>query len=552
MVIGLGEVAVLTPWPSKVIGVEVAYASRATETGRSPEHPSYVLRPPSSLAERGGELLCPEGARQVAFAGAIALVIGEPARSVRPEDGMGHVVAVTAANLCSVPDLAEADGAGELRATGGDGYTPIGPRLLDAGRLELTTLVLRTWHNGVLVQEAVTAEELLFSFGLLVADVSRTITLERGDVLLTGTPAGAGAAEPGDVVEVEVTAGFATTGRLTTRVVAAPSGTLAHYGALPHPGGRVAGEHRPARRAADPASPVRPAPATVGKDGSAAPAAAAPAVLPPAPPAAAPAPAPAPPAAAAAAAAGDRGGERGGGGPIDPELARALGEVATATLAQQLRRRGLNGVVMSGLTATQGSGRMVGRARTVRYLPGREDVFAARGGVGNAQRKAVESLGPGEVLVIEARGDEGAGTIGDLLVLRAERLGAAGIVTDGPVRDAAAIRARSVPVFHRGTSPGQLGRRHVPYEADVAVACAGVLVEPGDLLVGDGDGVVVVPERLAVEVARDAAEQERQERFVADQLEGGASIVGLYPLGPEQRAAYRAWLEANGEAPAPR
>ena len=226
--------------------------------------------------------------------------------------------------------------------------------------------------------------------------------------------------------------------------------------------------------------------------------------------------------------------------------------MATATLAQQLRRRGLNGVVMSGLTATQGSGRMVGRARTVRYLPGREDVFAARGGVGNAQRKAVESLGPGEVLVIEARGDEGAGTIGDLLVLRAERLGAAGIVTDGPVRDAAAIRARSVPVFHRGTSPGQLGRRHVPYEADVAVACAGVLVEPGDLLVGDGDGVVVVPERLAVEVARDAAEQERQERFVADQLEGGASIVGLYPLGPEQRAAYRAWLEANGEAPAPR
>lgn len=190
---------------------------------------------------------------------------------------------------------------------------------------------------------------------------------------------------------------------------------------------------------------------------------------------------------------------------------------------------------------------MVGRARTVRYLPGREDVFAARGGATNAQRRAVEAIEPGEVLVIEARGEKGSGTIGDILALRAARRGAAGIVTDGPLRDAAAIRQMALPVFHAGTNPAQLGRRHVPFEADVAVACAGVLVEPGDLLVGDADGVVVVPDAVAEEVARDAAEQERRERFVTEQVDAGASIVGLYPLSEEAEAAYRRWLAERGE-----
>lgn len=531
MGIGLRNEELLAPRPSKVLGVELAYASRATELGHSPELPAYFLKPPSSLAEGGGELVLPEGARQVGFAGTVALVIGERARSVRPEEAMAHVAAVTAANDLSVPDLAGADGGSRLRATGGDGYTPIGLRLLLANRLDLSSLVLRTWRNGQLVQEAATAGELLFSFGLLIADLSRTITLEQGDILLTGTPAGAGLAEPGDLLEVEVTVGFATTGRLATRVAAGPPGSLPHYGALPQ-ATRPATAH-PAHRA----HPVAPA-------------------APTAPPAAPAAPAaPTAPSAAAGNDGRDKGGDEGRGGsaalaPIDPALSAALARVATATLAQQLRRRGLNGVVMAGLTPSRPDSKMVGRARTVRYLPGREDVFAARGGGANAQRRAVEALGPGEVLVIEARGEQEAGTIGDLLVLRAKGLGASGIVTDGPLRDAATIREVDLPVFHRGTNPAQLGRRHVPYETDVAVACAGVLVEPGDLLVGDGDGVVVVPERLAAEVARDAAEQERQERFVAEQVAGGASIVGLYPLGPEQRVAYRAWLAARGEEPA--
>lgn len=500
MGIGLVGGDLLVPRPSKVVVVDLNSARRAAEEGRAPEFPSYRLKPPSSLADRGGEAVLPDGCRQVGFGGQVALVIGEPARSVRPDDGLDHVAAVTAADDLVVLDLRHVDGGSDLRAGGGDGFTPVGPRLLDAHRVDLSALVVRTWHNGHLVQEAAVADDLLFPFGLLVADLSRTITLERGDILLTGTPSGVGVAEAGDLVEVEVTAGFATTGRLATRVTAGAAGSFPAYGAGPRAG-------------------VTPARAP------------APLVAPPPPPP------PAPPASSAR--------------PIDPAVRSQLEAVATATLAQQLRRRGLNGVVMSGLSPNRPEARMVGRARTVRYLPGREDVFAERGGGTNAQRRAVEALEPGEVLVIEARGEQEAGTIGDLLVLRAEQRGAAGIVTDGPLRDAGAIRRMGLAVFHRGTNPAQLGRRHVPYETDVAVACAGVLVEPGDVVVGDADGVVVVPDHVAAEVARDAVEQERQERYVAELVAAGASIVGLYPLGDEHQAAYRAWLVARGEEPQP-
>ena len=522
--VGLGGGEPLEPRPSKVVAVDLGYTSRATERGWVPEIPSYHLLPPSSLTAGSGEVLRPDGCRLLGFAGQVALVIGEPARSVRPEDGLAHVAAVTAANDLTVHDLDHADGGSHLRAKGGDGYTPIGPRLLDAHRVDLTALVVRTWRNGQLVQEAATAEELLFSFGLLVADLSRTITLEPGDLLLTGTPAGGGVAEPGDLLEVEVTAGFATTGRLATRVVAALAGSLHAYGAMPRqdPVARAAavGAGATPRPSAPPMAPAPPAPAAD----------------------AAPDPGTAP--------AHHSRGAAPEGRTIDPAVLARLAAVATATLAQQLRRRGLNGVVMVGLTATRPERKLVGRARTVRYLPAREDVLAERGGGTNAQRRAVEALEAGEVLVVEARGDQEAGTIGDLLVLRAERRGAAGIVTDGPLRDASAIRGIDLPVFHRGTSPAQLGRRHVPYETDVAVACAGVLVEPGDLLVGDADGVVVVPDHVAAEVSKAALEQERQERFVAERVAAGASIVGLYPLGPDQEAAYRAWLAARGEMPA--
>jgi regulator of RNase E activity RraA len=183
---------------------------------------------------------------------------------------------------------------------------------------------------------------------------------------------------------------------------------------------------------------------------------------------------------------------------------------------------------------------MVGFARTVRYLPLREDLFPARSKGFNAQKRAVDGVQPGDVLVISARGVADAGTIGDILALRVQVLGGAGIVTDGPVRDGAAIDGLDIPTFTIGHHPAPLGVRHTPWETDVAVACAGALVEPGDLLVGDDDGVVVLPDALITEIVADAVRQEAEERFIAEQVEGGASVDGLYPMNAEWRSRWEA------------
>jgi regulator of RNase E activity RraA len=253
-------------------------------------------------------------------------------------------------------------------------------------------------------------------------------------------------------------------------------------------------------------------------------------------------------------------------GPSDSpaDLLRAVARVSTATLSAQLRRRGFNSVTLDRLQATQPGAKMVGFARTLRYVPFREDLFAAYGGTLpggglNAQKRAVEQVRPGEILVIEARGDPTAGTVGDILALRAQVRGAAGIVTDGAIRDSQALRAMDLPVYYGATHPAVLGRRHVPWEVNTTIACAGVTVTPGDIIAGDGDGVIVIPAHLAMEVAQDAAEQELQEEFAAAMVAKGESVDGLYPLGKRWQVPYEAWLaereqqqdtERAGEGPA--
>jgi 5-oxopent-3-ene-1,2,5-tricarboxylate decarboxylase / 2-hydroxyhepta-2,4-diene-1,7-dioate isomerase len=250
-------------------------------------------------------------------------------------------------------------------------------------------------------------------------------------------------------------------------------------------------------------------------------------------------------------------GSRGAPGPSDSpaELLSAVSAVSTATLASQLRKRGFNHVTLDRLQTTRPSQKMAGFARTLRYVPFREDLFAqygttvGRGGL-NAQKRGVEQVGPGEILVIEARGDLTAGTVGDILALRAQVRGAAGIVTDGAIRDAEALRnTLAIPVYYAATHPAVLGRRHVPWEVNTAIACAGVTVMPGDIIAGDGDGVIVVPVHLAMEVARDAAEQEQQEEFAARMVARGESVDGLYPLGKRWQAGYEAWLAARDAEP---
>jgi 5-oxopent-3-ene-1,2,5-tricarboxylate decarboxylase / 2-hydroxyhepta-2,4-diene-1,7-dioate isomerase len=223
---------------------------------------------------------------------------------------------------------------------------------------------------------------------------------------------------------------------------------------------------------------------------------------------------------------------------LAPGTADALGEVSTATLYSQLRKRGLNEVFLTGVRPVRPGQRMLGRARTVRYLPLREDEFQRRGGAMNAQKRAVEGLGSGDVLVIGARGEAGAGTIGDILALRAQVRGAAGIVTDGPLRDTRAVADLDIPTYAAGSHAAVLGRRHVPMDVDVPISCGGVLVLPGDVLVGDDDGVIVVPAGLVDEVAAAALAQEREETYIADKIRGGASVEDWYPMTPEARAEY--------------
>ncbi len=491
----------------KIIAVHLNYPSRAAQRGRTPAQPSYFLKPTSSISESGATIERPAGAELLAFEGEIALVIGEPARRVTPEEGWRHVASVTAANDFGLYDLRAADKGSNVRSKGGDGFTPLGPRLIDAASVAPDALRVRTWVNGELVQED-TSATLLFPFGRLIADLSQLITLETGDVILTGTPAGSSVVLPGDVVEVEVDApdvpGAPSTGRLVT-TVAAGNVPFGDFGAVP-----AVDEQQRIEAWGDEAALA----AAI---------------------------------AAGRATSGDRSrhGEAKAAPPTD-ELRALLASVGTATLSVQLRKRGYTDVFLEGVRADRPGSRVVGAARTLRLIPFRPDLFERRGSGYNPQKLIFDTVGPGEVIVIEARGERGTGTVGDVLALRAQVRGAAGIVTDGGTRDVEAVAALDIPTFSQGPHPSVLGRRHVPWETDVAIACGGAAVEPGDLIVGDDDGVIVIPPALAWDVARDAAAQEAEDEWIARQVAAGASVDGLFPMNAEWRARF----EADTAAPA--
>jgi 5-oxopent-3-ene-1,2,5-tricarboxylate decarboxylase / 2-hydroxyhepta-2,4-diene-1,7-dioate isomerase len=165
--------AALERVPGKIVAVHVSYRSRAAERGTLPAWPSYFLKPSSSLAESGDQVARPPGCELLAFEGEVALVIGRRARRVSRADGWDHVAWITAANDFGVYDLRYADRGSNVRSKGIDGFTPLGPRLIDARAVDLATVRLRTWVNGDLTQDAWPAQDMLFGFGDIVADLSR-------------------------------------------------------------------------------------------------------------------------------------------------------------------------------------------------------------------------------------------------------------------------------------------------------------------------------------------------------------------------------------------
>jgi regulator of RNase E activity RraA len=226
--------------------------------------------------------------------------------------------------------------------------------------------------------------------------------------------------------------------------------------------------------------------------------------------------------------------------PLPASLWDDLRSGSVATLSTALIRRGLRATMMRGVFPLRPGARLAGEAFTVRYLPAREDLHdpALLANPEYPQRKAIETIGPGQVLVIDARGDLGAGVLGEILITRMQQRGAAGLVSDGPVRDVAGIRALDWPVFAAGGHPAQHTDRHLAVSMNEPIACGGVLVMPGDVLAGDDDGVVVLPRAVAAEVARSAREQDEIEAFVLEKIQGGSAIVGVYPPNEQTRSEF--------------
>jgi regulator of RNase E activity RraA len=330
------------------------------------------------------------------------------------------------------------------------------------------------------MRQDTTAAELIFSFGQLVADLSRFMTLLPGDIILTGTPAGNGVDSPGDTVEVILEGA----GSVVSTIVESSS-AIEPYGAMP----KATPEARAFANGAN-----APRPAVLSADGLA-----------------------------------------------------ALRQVSTATLTVQLTRRGIPSTFLTGLGPIRPDLRMVGYAHTLRYVAIRPDVREAMKGAEDAQKRAVEAVSPDEVLIMEARGDTSAGTIGDILAARVLARGGAGIVTDGGVRDTPGVAELAIPTYCRCANASSLWAAHIPMDIDVPITCAGVLVMPGDVIVGDSEGVVVLPAAVAEEIAHDAVEQELRESWALERVQAGESIRGVYPLSPERRQDYERWQATRPE-----
>ena len=226
-----------------------------------------------------------------------------------------------------------------------------------------------------------------------------------------------------------------------------------------------------------------------------------------------------------------------------------LKQVSVATLCTALYKRGLrNQFIQDVHPLNPAHGNMVGEAFTLRYMPAREDlnplsVFQDRA---HPQRKAVEDCPPDAVMVIDSRKDPRAASAGSILVTRLMVRGCAGIVTDGGFRDAPEIAALAIPAYHnRPSAPTNL-TRHQAIDINVPIGCGDAPVFPGDIIVGDAEGVVVIPHEIADDIAQEAVEMTAFEDFVTKQVKGGRSILGLYPAtDPDVAGLFAQWRKNN-------
>jgi len=235
---------------------------------------------------------------------------------------------------------------------------------------------------------------------------------------------------------------------------------------------------------------------------------------------------------------------------LTPALRAALKTVSTATLCTALFKRGLrNQFIQDVRPLNPDAGPMVGVAFTLRYIPAREDLnpITVFQEPNHPQRQAIEQCPPGAVLVIDSRKDARAASAGSILVTRLMQRGGAGIVTDGGFRDSPEIAQLAMPAYHhRPSAPTNL-TLHQALEFNVPIGCGDVAVFPGDIVVGDAEGVVIIPQEMVEDIAAEAVEMTAFEDFVTEEVRHGRSIIGLYPPTSERaREDFAVWRKTHG------
>ena len=234
--------------------------------------------------------------------------------------------------------------------------------------------------------------------------------------------------------------------------------------------------------------------------------------------------------------------------PLSAETIKNFMYASTATVSMQMLKRGFRNCAVSGVKPLNPqAARLVGPAFTLRYIPSREDLDKppSPSDPPNAQRTAIEESPPGCVLVIATESNTRSGTLGDILALRLKARGIAGVLTDGAMRDTPVIGKFDFPVYCAAAAAPPSMANLRPVQVQVPVGIRGVPVYPGDIIVADEDGAIVVPSHLADEVARDSFEQERLEKFVAMRVKQGHTIPGLYPPNDANKALYQKWIDAG-------
>lgn len=226
--------------------------------------------------------------------------------------------------------------------------------------------------------------------------------------------------------------------------------------------------------------------------------------------------------------------------PLAADVVKTLSQITTATISVVLFKKGLRNVWIRGATAlSPGQPRIVGRAFTMRFVPMREDLADPQAWSSpRSTRVAVEKMPAGCIAVVDAMGNTDAGIFGDILCVRMQRRGVVGLVTDGAVRDIPGVRASGLPVWARGTAAPAAVASLTFVNWQEPVGCGGVAVFPGDVVVVDEDGAIVIPDAYLDEVLSAGPEQEKLEAWVLSEVEAGAELPGLYPPNAENQARY--------------